>query len=145
MNNPLDLKESEIEKLVLDTHILIWYLEGIKLSDKEITLIENVRNNNKLYISAISVWEIALLVNKEKIVLSISLDEWLNKVKCICGLNIIDLSLDILINSCNLTNYTHKDPADRMIIATCRNINSHLITYDERILDYGKRGYIKIC
>lgn len=145
MNNLDNLLERKIDKLLLDTHVLIWYLEGIKLSDDQVKEIEKARNNNELYISAISIWEISLLVAKEKIVLSISINEWLSRVRLIRGLKILDLSLDILVESCNLMHYTHKDPADRMIISSARDINAHLLTYDEKILDYSSKGYLRTC
>jgi len=49
-----DIEASNQEGLILDTHILIWYVEGIKLSEAQIELIEKIRAKNKLYISAIS-------------------------------------------------------------------------------------------
>ena len=51
MNNLDNLLDSKIDKLLLDTHVLIWYLEGIKLSDDQVKEIEKARNNNGLYIS----------------------------------------------------------------------------------------------
>lgn len=58
MSDMSDGNNYGIEKLVLDTHILIWYLEGIELSLPQIKLIETQRSLNQLYISAISIWEI---------------------------------------------------------------------------------------
>ena len=99
MSSISDLNNQIIEKLVLDTHILIWYSEGVELSQQQIELIENQRSNNQLYISVISIWEISMLINKKKIAISISLNEWLHKVQNIPSLNIIDLSLPILTES----------------------------------------------
>lgn len=139
-----DKLDSNIEKLTLDTHVLIWYSEGINLSESAARLIEQARKTGNLYISAISIWEIAMLVNKDKIALSISLDEWVNKLLETPGLNLIDLSVPVLIQSCELPKYEHKDPADRLIIASVRSINSHLMTFDQKIIDYADRGYIKV-
>ena len=144
MSDISDLDNQIIEKLILDTHILIWYLEGVELSEQQIELIENQRSNNQLYISAISIWEISMLINKKKIAISISLNEWLHKVQNIPSLNIIDLSIPILIESCNLPDLEHKDPADRMIIASTRAVNGYLMTLDKKILQYANEGYLKI-
>ena len=133
------------EKLILDTHVLIWYLEGINLKDQQVKLIEAAKLSNNLYLSAISIWEIAMLVSKEKIILSIPLKDWIEKLQEIGGLKILDLSLAILIESCNLPHYSHKDPVDRMIIASAREIEAKLVTFDEKIKDYGTKGYLKIC
>ena len=97
MNNTSTSTLQKIEKLVMDTHILIWYLEGIELSQQQVQIIENQRNLSQLYISAISIWEVSMLINKKKAAISIPIHEWLNKVLSIPGLNIIDLSLTINI------------------------------------------------
>jgi len=145
MNNTSTSTLQKIEKLVMDTHILIWYLEGIELSQQQVQIIESQRNLNQLYISAISIWEVSMLINKKKAAISIPINEWLNKVLSIPGLNIIDLSLTILVESCNLPDFDHKDPADRMIIASTREIAGHLLTFDKRILEYANNGYLKLC
>jgi PIN domain nuclease of toxin-antitoxin system len=145
MNNIRESSNSMIEKLVMDTHTLIWYLEGIELSEQQVKIIEQQRHLNQLYISAISIWEVTMLINKKKTAISISINEWLNKVLAIPGLNIIDLTLNILMESCNLPSYDHKDPADRMIIASTREIDGHLLTFDRKILDYAENGYLKVC
>ena len=145
MSNTVILNNTpEIDKLILDTHILIWYIEGINLSEPQVELIDKMREKSSLYISAISIWEIALLVSKERIALSIDIDEWIQRVASITGLNLMDLSIPILTQSCTLLNYEHKDPADRMIIASARSINAHLITLDQKIIDYADKGYLKI-
>ncbi len=133
-----------IEKLTLDTHILIWYSEGTNLSKDQVNVIEQVRKAGNLYISAISIWEIAMLVNKDKIALSISFDEWVDKLLSTPGFNLIDLSIPILTQSCVLPKYQYKDPADRLIIASARSINSHLMTFDQKIIDYADNGYLKV-
>lgn len=133
------------EKLILDTHVLIWYLEGINLSDQQVKLIESIKAGNSLYVSAISIWEITMLVAREKIILSMPLKDWVDKLQEIEGFHILDLSVAILIESCNLPHYSHKDPADRMIIASARETGAKLMTFDERIKDYGKKGYLKTC
>jgi len=135
---------TEVEKLIIDTHILIWYTEGTNLSEAQIQLIDHMREKASLYISAISIWEIALLVSRDRIALSISLDEWIKKITSIQGLNVMDLSVPILTQSCILPNYEYKDPADRMIIASARSMNAILMTLDQKIIDYADKGYLKI-
>ena len=134
-----------VERLVLDTHSLIWYLEGLELSEAQVQTIEERRQANHLYISAISVWEVAMLINKRKAAISISINEWLQRVLAIPGLQVIDLSLTILIDSCYLPDFEHRDPADRMIVASARAIDGHLLTFDQKILAYAAHGYLKTC
>ena len=130
--------------IVLDTHILIWYLEGIKLDERQIQIIEDARKQNNLYICAISIWEIGMLANKGKIAFSINVKEWINRMLAIPGLRTIDLSSDILLESTNLPNYAYKDPVNRLIIASTRSINAYLMTMDEKIIEYGNSGYIRL-
>lgn len=85
-----------------------------------------------------------MLACKGKIAFSIGISEWIDTVLSIPGLNLIELSVPILAESTSLPNYEHKDPSDRMIISTCRSNGSHLITFDQKIIDYGNKGYIKI-
>ena len=131
--------------VLLDTHILIWYVEGDNhLKKQHLDIIEKARQQNKLYISAISIWEITMLSEKERIVLSVTLSEWIDKALSTEGLNIIDLSTNILIESCQLPHYPHKDPADRMIIATARHLSISLMTFDNKMIEYADKGYLTI-
>lgn len=134
----------DLEKLTLDTHVLLWYTEGMKLTQNQINLIEKAREKGCLYISAISIWEITMLASKNKIAFAISLNEWIDKILSTPGLNLIDLSIPILVQSCELLHYPHKDPADRLIISSSRHINSYLMTFDQKIIDYAAEGYLKI-
>jgi PIN domain nuclease of toxin-antitoxin system len=136
--------QDPLGKLTLDTHILIWYAEGIRLTPTQVSIIDQARSQNLLYIAAISLWEIAMLAQKDKIAFAISLDEWIENILSTPGLNLIDLSVPILVESCNLPNFEHKDPADRLIISSARSINSHLMTFDQKINDYAADGYLKI-
>jgi len=135
----------EPQRLVLDTHILIWYAEGTKLTEEHIDLIEKSRTARQLYISAISIWEIAMLASKGRIVINIPIKEWVERVVANLDINLIDLSPDILIESSLLPNYEHRDPADRMIIASVRSTNSQLMTFDQKIIDYANIGYLKLA
>ena len=135
---------SSLEKLTLDTHVLVWYTEGIKLTENEVSLIETARKKGGLYISAISIWEVTMLANKDKIAFSIGLNQWIEQVVSMPGLKVIDLCVPILIQSCELLNYAHKDPADRLIIVSSRAINSYLMTADQKIIDYVNKGYLKV-
>jgi PIN domain nuclease of toxin-antitoxin system len=139
-----NMEYANLERLTLDTHVLIWYTEGIKLTQTQVDLIENARRKGYLYISAISIWEICMLTSKGKIAFAISLSKWIDQVLTIPGLNLIDLSVPILVQSCELSNYEHKDPADRLIIASTKYINSHLMTFDQKIIAYAAKDYLKV-
>jgi len=145
MNNSDAATDFGSNKLILDTHIIIWYTEGIKnLSVQQIALIEQARKNGNLYISTISLWEIAILASKSRIAFTLDVRDWIDRVLNIPGLKLFDLSYEILINSVFLPYYEHKDPADRFILTTARINDSYLMSQDEKIIDYGNKGYVKL-
>ena len=129
--------------LLLDTHIFIWLLTGNSSLKKEnLSLIENCINSDfRLCLSAISIWEIAMLEKKKKILLSLPVTKWITEALNKSSAKIIDLSVDIIIDSCNLPGTFHADPADRLIVATSRICNIPLITQDSKILDYISQGF----
>ena len=144
ITNIMEHNYPSLEKLTLDTHVLIWYTEGSNLSESEVNLIETARKKGCLYISAISIWEVAMLVSKDKIAFSIGLDQWIHQLLSTPGLKVIDLTPSILVQSCDLPIYPHKDPADRLIISSSRAINSYLMTADHRTIKYANQGYLKV-
>lgn len=130
--------------IVIDTHVWIWFVLGdLKLSKKSRSLIEEAANKGTLHLSCISLWEVAMLESKGRIVFSKECHTWLNEASSIPGLNIVQISTDIAFDSSRLPLEFHGDPADRIIVATARSINATLLTKDSRILDYGKTRHIK--
>ncbi|MDR2681582.1 MAG: type II toxin-antitoxin system VapC family toxin [Holosporaceae bacterium] len=129
--------------ILLDTHIFLWLLAGdIKLSKKNTDLIDQCTNSgNRICLSAISIWEIAMLDYRRRIQLTQSVDKWLSTAVEISFVRILELSPEILIDSCRLPGDFHADPADRMIVSTSRINNIPLLTQDERILSYITQGF----
>jgi PIN domain nuclease of toxin-antitoxin system len=138
--------ESLPNVFVLDTHVWIWIMEGIKaeLSPATIRLIEQSAANSALAISAISVWEVAMLEQKGRITLSRSIDEWTKAALTAPGIRLVDLSPEIAIESTRLPGEAHGDPADRIIIATARVLGATLITRDEQIVSYASGGHVRV-
>jgi len=120
--------------VLLDTHIWIWMcVSPEKLSVKAK---KAIRSANICYVSSISVWEIAMLTNKNRLILTTSLDNWIHSSIEKAGLTLIDLNIDIAIDSSRLPEPCHRDPADRFLIATARTENLSLITADKLIRNY---------
>lgn len=124
--------------IVLDTHVLIWWVNGDteKISPKAQTTIQNEISNGEIIISSISAWEIAMLVNKECITLSMDLEQWLLLIEQIETVKFYAIDNEIALKSTQLPGEFHKDPADRMIVATARKLGATLISADEKILKY---------
>jgi PIN domain nuclease of toxin-antitoxin system len=123
--------------IVLDTHTLLWWVGGGALSKKARAAIEDeVDGDGELVVSAISTWEIALLVSRGKIGLSMDVGDWVEKVGRVDGIRFVPVDSGIAIKSVNLPGEFHNDPADRVIVATARAVSAPLVTKDQRIRDY---------
>lgn len=125
--------------IVLDTHALLWWVSGdSQLSQNALAAIEHELqvNGGEILISAITAWEIALLVDKGRITLSMGTDDWLETVEEIEGVRFVSVDVATAVESTRLPGVFHKDPADRMIVALARHFNAALITADEKITNY---------
>ena len=124
--------------IVLDTHILIWWATGdiAKLSANAITAINQELEGGEIIISSITAWEIAMLVAKERIVISMDLEQWLSTIAQIEAVKFYAVDNDIAVKSAILPGEFHKDPADRMVVATARKLGCGLLTADEKIIHY---------
>jgi len=123
--------------IVLDTHTVVWWVSGdATLSKKAKAAIEQELDGGEILVSAISAWEIAMLVEREKLVLSLDVASWLHTVSAIDAVRFVPVDPEIAINSVNLPGEFHKDPADRMIVATARKFGVPLVTKDEKIRAY---------
>ena len=132
--------------IIIDTHIFLWLMEGSKdLHSSEIKLINKVINNGQILVSAISFWEIAMLQKLKKISLSIPIKDWISKSVSQTGIKISEIDIAILIESVHLPGNFHKDPADRIIVATSRTKKVPLLTHDGRIINYGEEGHLQLA
>lgn len=123
--------------IVLDTHALVWWASGsAELSAKAKSAIDRECREGQIVVSAISAWEIAMLVEREKLVLSMDVEMWLDTVADIDAVCFFPVDVDISIKSVQLPGAFHRDPADRMIVATARKLAAPLVTRDEKIRAY---------
>lgn len=131
---------------VLDTHVWIWLMEGLRseLSDATIRVIEEAGSRGELALAAISVWELGMLEARGRITLSRSIDEWVRAALTAPGLRLVDITPEIAVESTRLPGDPHGDPADRMIVATTRVLGGTLVTCDDQILAYGARGHVSV-
>ena len=123
--------------IVLDTHTLVWWVHGDDmLSKKAKTAIARELDGGQIVVSAITAWEIAMLVEREKLVLSMDVGSWLATVAEIDAVQMMPVDNEIAVKSVELPGEFHKDPADRMIVATARKLAVPLVTKDEKIRAY---------
>lgn len=132
--------------VLLDTHVWVWLQSrnSTRLSKESFRQAEAWQAEGRLYVSAASAWEIAQLVARKKIDLGRSVEHWIATGLEDGGLQMLPLSTRILIESTRLPGDLHRDPADRMLIATAREHNLTLLTRDEKILQYAANGHAKV-
>lgn len=123
--------------IVLDTHALLWWVEGDrKLSSRARRRIGSEREAGEVIVSSITAWEIALLIAKKRLGLAVDLNLWLAKVARIDGLRFAPVDNAIAVAAVNLPGPIHRDPADRIIVATARHHEAPLVTADRQLRAY---------
>lgn len=120
--------------ILLDTHALIWWFEGSpKLSLAAKAAIENAQRLSRVTISSLSCWEIALLNAHGRIHLSAELHTWIAAIQKLRRVRFIPVDNHIAVASVELPGQFHKDPADRIIVATAITMNIPVVTVDHKI------------
>jgi PIN domain nuclease of toxin-antitoxin system len=129
--------------IVLDTHVLIWLIEGDEQLGREARQqIEDVRRDGTAIIPAMSVWELAYLARRGRIDLSLEPMAWIDPVLATPGFTLARLDAIVAVRTA-LLDWGHRDPADRMIVATALELEMPLLTVDRTILDYAAAGHFK--
>jgi PIN domain nuclease of toxin-antitoxin system len=123
--------------ILIDTHVWLWWVTADgRLSKKAKRTISAAQEQNDLWLSLISVWEISNKIEKKQLVLDRPLDQWFDAALAMPGLHTYELTRPVLVEGCQLPRPFHGDPADQMIVATARCHNATLITKDEKVRRY---------
>jgi PIN domain nuclease of toxin-antitoxin system len=132
--------------LLLDTHIWVWYLEGdrARFSPRIEPLVEAAVARGEVFVSAISVWEVAQLEALQRLELAQDVRTWVGRALSAPGTQLRGLTPSIAIESTRLPGAIHRDPADRMLIATSRLTGAALVTCDKLILSYAREGHVRV-
>ncbi len=119
--------------LILDTHALYWWANRTpdKLGQQQINAIETAES---LAVSAMSCWEMAWLVKRGRIMLKLPVADWLDQIEA-SGVAIIPVSRTIAERAVLLPEH-HKDPVDRIIIATAVEHRAQLVSVDGQFPAY---------
>jgi PIN domain nuclease of toxin-antitoxin system len=123
--------------ILLDTHAWVWWVtEDPRLSRKAAGAIQRAARAEGVWLSAISVWEVAKKVEKAQLVLDRPLRVWMDQALAVSGLLLTELTPAILLDSCELPQPFHGDPADQVIVASARHHGATLVTRDRRLHAY---------
>lgn len=121
---------------LLDTHAWIWHLTAPQeLSGTARTALERARRQRRALVSAISVWELFMLVKKGRLVLTMSPQALLRRAERLSYLQFVAVDHHMARRSVRLPDI-HGDPADRLIVATAQALDCPLISKDRRLRRY---------
>jgi PIN domain nuclease of toxin-antitoxin system len=122
--------------ILLDTHIWVWWVDGSsQLATAQRGHVE-ANESSGLGVSVISCWEMAKLVELNRLVLRCPVAEWIAQALAYPGVRLLYLTPRIAVESTQLPGTFHRDPADQIIVATARVRRCPLLTADARILRY---------
>lgn len=128
--------------IVLDTHVLIWIVRNDeKLGRKARTLIETA-DTAGLIVPAFCAWELAQIERRQNLTFEGGVLKWFNRILADPGFRLSPLVPEIAIGSVAL-EWSHKDPADRIMVATAQHHGLPLMTADGPILAYAAAGHVE--
>jgi PIN domain nuclease of toxin-antitoxin system len=131
--------------LLLDTNAAIWMMRNEPLARVAQDAIDAAfRTFAYVLVSPITAWEVGLLVSRNRLNLSATPRGWFRRLLAAPGIELADLSPDILIAASFLPGTPPKDPADRILLATARELGASLVTRDRAILTYGEAGHVGV-
>jgi PIN domain nuclease of toxin-antitoxin system len=132
--------------ILLDTHCWVWSQFGHdhEFSALGLSTFRQAARDGMLRLSVISVWEVALLESKQRLHLHMDCLEWVRRALETPGLSLVPLTPEITVESTRLPGNIHADPADRILVATARNLGARLMTRDQALLDYGGKRHARV-
>ena len=122
-------------KVLLDTCSILWAVSSPKeLSKAAIALLQD--KDSEIFVSPISCAELACLVERKKVKLDRHWKLWFRHFVDLNGWDVLPIDLPIVEEAYSLAPPFHNDPADRILVATCRLFQCRLLTADKKILNY---------
>lgn len=124
--------------IVLDTHALLWWISTPdRIPRKSRRLLDaSIAEKQSIAVSSISLWEIAMLVERKRLELTIPVGVWIAHLEAVPWLSFVPVDDRIAVRSVQLDAFPHRDPADRIIVSTALGLNATLITADDRLRGY---------
>lgn len=131
--------------VLLDTCAAIWFGNGDHLTADALSHVEAAANAHSLYVSPITAWEIGLIAtSRPDPIFDFHPQAWFRRFLTGPGIRLIELLPEVAIAASFLPGQFHKDPADRLIVATAIKFKLPLVTRDARIIEYGAAGHVSV-
>ena len=134
-----------VQPLLLDTCTLIWIVEGEALASPAVDTLNAANDSDAItYVSPITAWEVGLLVARDRLKLLMTPQRWFQSLLEAPNVRLANMSPDLLIASSFLPGKPPRDPSDRIIAATARDLGCTLLTRDRELLNYAEQGHIRV-
>lgn len=119
---------------LLDTHAWLWWLRRERrLGASSIAALDGLAPDDRPYLADISLWEVAMLVDRGRLALSEPLDTWLEAASHPRLVTVVPISASIAAETVVVARAL-RDPADRLIVATSRVLSVPVLTHDRTII-----------
>jgi PIN domain nuclease of toxin-antitoxin system len=134
---------TDIGELLLDTCVIVFAANDTIMNTAAIKAIEAAIDEERIRISPVSAWELGMLMSKNRITSTSEPLDFFNQTVARTLGKTCELTPEILVSSCYLPGVLHRDPMDRILIATARVLDLTIVTSDRAILAYGAAGHVK--
>jgi PIN domain nuclease of toxin-antitoxin system len=124
--------------ILLDTHALVWWVSDparIPAPTRR-RLDQTVAGGDAVLVSAISAWEVAMLVACGRLELTMPPEAWIANVEALPLVRFVPVDPRIAVASVRLEGFPHRDPVDRVIVATAIGLGATLVSADQRLRQY---------
>jgi PIN domain nuclease of toxin-antitoxin system len=119
---------------MLDTHAWVWWLDqDARLGRATLRALDELPPDGRPYVCAISLWEVAMLVERKRLSFDMPLREWLETATHPRAVRTVGIDPAVAAEVAALPATFHRDPADRIIVSTCRTLGAPIVTHDRRI------------
>ena len=119
---------------LLDTHAWIWWISGdSRLTLREREALDNLLPSERPVLAEISLWEVAMLVERYRLELDMDLERWLAVASAPATVELARLTPAVAAEVARMPEKFHRDPADRLIVATARVMKLRVLTRDKKI------------
>jgi len=131
--------------LLWDTCAAIWISEGAQLSQAGLdALAAASRDGVESYVSPMTAWEVGMLASRGRIQMLIKPERWFANLLELPGVRLAAMPPELLIVSSYLPGNPPRDPVDRIVAATARDLGATLMTRDRELLEYGEQGHVRV-